>query len=105
MFLFFICVFLVVVCVFASFSKHGVIMFFFEGLEEQYERCERQSYQVTEVNLKLFLADFQGLPQVLTYGIFPKKGGGAQNIKIWSFFFTKRIMSRINQMSYNLRLL
>ena len=76
MFLFFICVFLVVVCVFASFSKHGVIMFFFEGLEEQYERCERQSYQVTEVNLKLFLADFQGLRQV--------------GHKICNFFFTQK---------------
>ena len=31
-FLFFICVFLVVVCVFASFSKHGVIMFFLKDL-------------------------------------------------------------------------
>ena len=89
MFLFFICVFLVVVCVFASFSKHGVIMFFFEGLEEQYERCERQSYQVTEVNLKLFLADFQGLPQVLTYGIFPKKGGGHKISKYGASFSPK----------------
>ena len=56
---------------------------YFAGLEEQYERCERQSYQVTEVNLKLFLADFQGLCQVLTYGIFPKEGGeGAQNMQL-----------------------
>ena len=63
---------------------------FFAGLEEQYERCERQSYQVTEVNLKLFLADFQGLCQVLTYGIFPKGGEGRGGHSICNFFFTQK---------------
>ena len=68
--------FLFFVCVFALFSKSLACKVFFAGLEEQYERCERQSYQVTEVNLKLFLADFQGLRQV--------------GHKICNFFFTQK---------------